>query len=143
MILFNLLFELDILCIYTTISQNQFNLNSQIKDSMYYENKIGLLNMNKVLQRSPFRVRFTKRKFLDWASNPWKYREWDWKYRICVQDLNFREDEIESKYTRKLKYLNFKELAPKNISLLKKEVRIDILSYLLLNCLFKIEVTHF
>ena len=69
--------------------------------------------------------------------------EWAWKYRIRAQDLNFREDEIESKYTRKLKYLNFKESATKNISLLKKEVRIDILSYLLLNCLFKIEVTHF
>ena len=36
-----------------------------------------------------------KKKFLDWGLNPrktWKYRE----HKICAQDLNFQEDQIES-----------------------------------------------
>ena len=53
--------------------------------------------MNKVLRKSPFKVRFTKQKFLDWGSKPQKYRELAWKYRIRAQDLNFQRDKIESR----------------------------------------------
>ena len=51
-------FELNVLlCIYTSISQNQFNLNSHIKHLLLQK-----LNLVKVLCKSPFKIRFMKKK---------------------------------------------------------------------------------
>ena len=44
-------------------------------------------------------VRFMKKTFLGWGSDPrksWKYSELAWQYKIRAQNLNFQGDQIES-----------------------------------------------